>query len=290
MEERREILYWPLAHPPLGAGLWLRALGTLQAHDALRTEWITRFFSLHLVIAGRGVLETESQSSEVRQGDMVCYWPGIKIILRPDENDPWVRHWIQLDGEGARKYAESLGFDPQHLVVRAHRFPRARQIFQRLLEQFRNHRPAQEPHVLALLFEFASACAPPGRDVVLADPETAEDPGFIGRLLGAMQKTGIANPGIAQAARMLGMSRTTLYRECMRQTQMSPSRYLDEMRLSQAREMLLRSREKIASIAHALEFHDDKYFLRWFRKQMGMTPTQYREQAKGAGSLEPPTE
>ena len=283
-----EIYFWPLKRPPLGAGIWLRALGTLQASDALRGEWISRFYSIHLVITGHGVLEREFQSHEIRQGDLVCYWPGVKIVLHPDAGDPWVRHWIQLDGEGAREYAESLGFGARHPVVHAHHFARARQIFQKLLEQFRTHRTSQEPHVLALLFEFASACGSPKEGAPMTDPVKPEDPGFVGRLFAAMEKTGVSHPGIAEAARMLGMSRTTLYRECIRQVRMSPSRYLDEMRLSQARELLLRSREKIASIARALEFHDDKYFLRWFRKQTGVTPTQYRTQALGPDLPERP--
>lgn len=58
----------------------------------------------------------------------------------------------------------------------------------------------------------------------------------------------------------------------------TPNDYLQDLRLTFARELLAqkeRSRLSIADIAHMCGFHDEKYFSRVFRKGTGETPLQY---------------
>ncbi|MBD0380879.1 response regulator [Paenibacillus sedimenti] len=52
--------------------------------------------------------------------------------------------------------------------------------------------------------------------------------------------------------------------------------YLHKIRIDRARELLHNRSLKISDIAHDVGYNDEKYFFQVFKKYVGMTPTQYR--------------
>lgn len=66
--------------------------------------------------------------------------------------------------------------------------------------------------------------------------------------------------------------------------------YLTQRRLEYALHLLLTSDLPVAQVAEACGFGDASYFGKRFRKQMGLTPSQYRHRIPPPGSLSPPTE
>ena len=58
-------------------------------------------------------------------------------------------------------------------------------------------------------------------------------------------------------------------------TDKTPIEYLTEIRLNQAKELLLQTEETIESIAHQVGFNDHYYFVRRFRQKTGLPPREY---------------
>lgn len=52
--------------------------------------------------------------------------------------------------------------------------------------------------------------------------------------------------------------------------------YLTKIRCKKARELLLETDWKLFKVANKVGFHDDKYFIKVFEKQFGISPNQYR--------------
>ncbi|GAA5316362.1 MAG: hypothetical protein AseanaTS_15660 [Candidatus Pelagadaptatus aseana] len=50
--------------------------------------------------------------------------------------------------------------------------------------------------------------------------------------------------------------------------------------IDRAKNLLLGSNDSVATVAYALGFEYPQYFSRLFRNKVGMTPTEYRNQAK----------
>lgn len=59
---------------------------------------------------------------------------------------------------------------------------------------------------------------------------------------------------------------------------MTASRLILQKKLDIACGLLLKSNLPLKLIADQAYFNDEKYFLRCFKKQLGQTPTQYRQQ------------
>ena len=52
--------------------------------------------------------------------------------------------------------------------------------------------------------------------------------------------------------------------------------YISDIRIRQAKKMLLQTKQKIQDIAYAVGISDQRYFSSIFRKRTGMTPSEYR--------------
>ena len=53
--------------------------------------------------------------------------------------------------------------------------------------------------------------------------------------------------------------------------------YINLMKISKAKDLLTRSSQSIQYIADKVGIHDEKYFMRLFKKYESMTPTEYRK-------------
>ncbi|MDD6563503.1 MAG: AraC family transcriptional regulator [Clostridiales bacterium] len=60
----------------------------------------------------------------------------------------------------------------------------------------------------------------------------------------------------------------------------SPKKYISEQKIKTIKEMLLNSNDNISTIASKTGFYDANYFTRFFKKETGNTPSQYRKSHK----------
>ncbi len=81
---------------------------------------------------------------------------------------------------------------------------------------------------------------------------------------------------ISLLAKEFAMSESTLLRQLKRLTGLSPSKYLQEMRLDMARQMLEnRSYKSISTIATKVGYSDSRSFSRSFKNRFGKLPSKY---------------
>ena len=81
---------------------------------------------------------------------------------------------------------------------------------------------------------------------------------------------------IDDMADAVGMSRTVFYNKVKELVGLSPSDFLRQVRMQRAEQLVAKSRMTISEIAYAVGFTDPKYFAKCFKKQTGMTPTEFR--------------
>jgi len=82
-----------------------------------------------------------------------------------------------------------------------------------------------------------------------------------------------------EVAEAVGVSENHLTRIFGRELGLSPWDYLNRYRVKQAGELLLRTSDSITSVALQVGFDDPAYFSRVFRKQVGVSPSAFRQQA-----------
>lgn len=74
------------------------------------------------------------------------------------------------------------------------------------------------------------------------------------------------------------MSKATFYRLFKRELGISPNDYILTEKINKAKELLMHPTTKIAAISYELGFSDANYFIRTFKKMVGITPGAYQLQ------------
>ncbi len=92
------------------------------------------------------------------------------------------------------------------------------------------------------------------------------------------QHIGDENLKIEDMADAVNMSRTTFYERLKSLVGTSPSDFLRHLRMQRAQDLMALSTLNVSQVAYSVGFTDPKYFTRCFRKAVGMSPTEYREQ------------
>lgn len=78
----------------------------------------------------------------------------------------------------------------------------------------------------------------------------------------------------------LGMSHTPFYKKIKQLTNQTPNDFLKNIRLEQAKKLLLDSNLNISEIAYLTGFNSPKYFRECFKKHYGESPTEFLEHKK----------
>ena len=77
-------------------------------------------------------------------------------------------------------------------------------------------------------------------------------------------------------ARLSGLAERSFKRRFQQATGMSPLEYVHTLRLEEAKQMLEAGNDSIEAIANAIGYEDAGFFSRLFRRQVHLTPAQYR--------------
>jgi len=82
---------------------------------------------------------------------------------------------------------------------------------------------------------------------------------------------------MSEMASLAGMSSSHFNRRFVEVLGMSPTRFLQALRLEKARQLLATTKDSIGDIAIETGFYDQSHFTRHFRAFMGMTPKDFRK-------------
>lgn len=81
---------------------------------------------------------------------------------------------------------------------------------------------------------------------------------------------------LAELARAVNLSPSHLYHLFKAETGMAPTRYMKVLRMNKAKELLETTFMSVKEIMTLIGAHDGSHFVRDFKRQYKVTPTQYR--------------
>ena len=82
---------------------------------------------------------------------------------------------------------------------------------------------------------------------------------------------------LEQLADEMGLSPAYISKLFKKELDVTFTQYLNHVRLEQAKKLLSGTNDTIAQIADAVGYQDEKYFMRLFKKETGLTTTEYRQ-------------
>lgn len=231
------------------------------------------FYVIHYVMSGKGTFNGKSVSAG--QG---FYLPlGADRNYFPDSEDPWSYLWFDFDGSCCEKFLSSLGFFDEACVFDIPKFHELKSFVTQLNDQFPfsgdSSRRAFISQCLAKshfykVMSFHEPNYNSSADIIPDYVLAAEN--FITDNLGE-------NIKISDVARHINISPKYLYRLFVEYFNISPKQYIINARVAHSIELLSNPALSVSRVAYMCGFSDSMHFSAFFKKNVGISPTQFRK-------------
>lgn len=233
-------------------------------------------FTLVYITRGSGKLESHSGGTHtINAGDLFILYPGEWHRFQPAPDTGWDEHWVEFDGEHARRIMSDPAFSPKHPVHSIGADEQILRLFIEISEATQTQGPGfeqiiatQTSQIVARLLAHLQYDSPEARDMealvrraclhILQNAEQTIDP--------------------QQLSCELGISYSAFRSHFKQITGLPPGQYQIHIRLNKARRLLRNSTLSIQEIAEQLGFESIYYFSRLFKKKTGCSPLAYRKQ------------
>jgi len=229
------------------------------------------------VLAGRGWVVADGVRHDAVAGELFCLMKGRPHEYASDAIDPWEVVWVHFDGRLAPAFIEAIQhFGDTRIALGHDPFLRGR-----WLELIVNH-AACGPHfqTVANTGLYALLGLTIHQLQVRQSARSSTDTPFDVHHLQAWIQHHLAEPiSVADLARQANLSPSHFTRQFRKLFKASPTQYVMQIRVAQARELLTQTPMPLKQIAAAVGCHDRYYFSRMFKKITGQSPAAYRSEA-----------
>jgi AraC-like DNA-binding protein len=237
-------------------------------------------YGMVYILGGSGVYaDANTPPTPVEKGDLVIFFPGRPHQCGTLADAFWDELWFEFEGPAFDIMRRTGLLDTQRPVHRTqnhdHWFRRFFQITPPVY--LREKTPSQ-----VVVSRFISVLTE-----ILADSESGDDPPGSGPewLNAACELLGTHDngPGLqpAAVARKLGFSYETFRKKFRQDIGFSPGQFHLDSRIDRAAALLHQGLHTVKEIAAQLEFCDQFYFSRCFKRRFGQSPRAFQQRVRG---------
>lgn len=235
-------------------------------------------YQLLYITKGQGRFISRSTNMlKVKEGDMFLLFPGEWHNYRPDEETGWNEYWIGFNGRIMDEWIRNGFFQKDNPVLNIGLNEEIIALYKRAImiadAQEANYQQALAGIVCNLLS--MAIYLSRNRDFKRSDISSIINSAKIT----VQENINTIRPEDLAEATCMSYSR---FRKIFKEyTGFSPLQYIQEVRVTMAKEMLTNTSKSIKEIAFELGYENKDYFFTVFKKLSGMTPVAYRRHTRG---------
>lgn len=228
-------------------------------------------YILHYIISGKGWYEVNSKKYFIQKGDAFAIYPDDLVTYYTDKNDPWEFCWFIFDGSIARKCYDAAGISHERLVIHGVDVAFFDCVINCLEYCESNKGICSQLKLASYIIE----CLTYLEQLNTAMPPYSITKKYADTAIAYIEQYYSQGIGVEDIANQLGLERTYFYRIFIKETGVSPSRYLINFRIKKAKKLILNGMG-FKAVANAVGIKDVYYFSKLFKKSEGITPTEYK--------------
>jgi AraC-like DNA-binding protein len=232
-------------------------------------------YQLLYITDGNGVFTfgNSKQSCFITEGKMFFLMPGVWHTYKPLENSGWNEYWIGFKGKIIQNIVDEGFFINRAPVFNIGLNERIIDLYLKAIEIANEERAGFQQalsgivmHILGLMYY---------RDKT-RDFEDVELINKINKAKVIMRESVYRNLTAEDISKQLNISYSGFRRAFKEFTGSSPSRYMLELKLNEAKLLLSTTNQPVKEISYVLNFENPDYFPIFFKKRTGITPVEYR--------------
>lgn len=237
-------------------------------------------YCIHHILSGSGMFTTGKTTLHLNAGDSFILFPGVELQYQADKDEPWEYCWAGFMGADASSIIRNTGFSKETPYILKGTIPEGK-IAQGLEKIYAVKGNTYESAVamtgalyslLALFMHYSNE----------PDSQTDSHIIYVEKAI-AYIETNYSYPiTVEDIAGYTGISRSHLFRSFQSYMRKSPKDYLTAYRIRQACRLLRETDLSVSAIAYSVGFENNLYFSKAFRKQKGISPSEYRKKKQTA--------
>lgn len=236
---------------------------------------IRNHYILHYIKSGSGIFVCNSQKFLLSAGQCFLVIPNTVCAYYPDKNDPWEYCWIDFSGYEAKTIAENCSFSVSHPITDTP--DKALSEYFEASEKYYNSPTASNSYFnfscFYAIFGYLSKKYPV-KEKKSADSLLENVKAYIETRYSSVSLN------VETLSRIFSVNRSSLYRCFVKHLKTTPNRYIIKTRMEQAKELLKGTDLSIKSVAQSVGYTDQFWFSKLFKKEIGLSPSEYREKYK----------
>lgn len=232
---------------------------------------IRPYYLFHFILNGCGKYYVNNKIYSLKKGQGFLILPGDTTFYKADKKDPWEYCWIGFDGYEIDTILKHCGLDSGNLIFTDHSKGKLADSLMELVYIVENAN-ANEYTILGQLYlSFGHMNNKENHS------KNIYEESHLNKALNYIHNNYTSNIQVSDVADYVGIDRTYLYKVFKSTKNTSPSQYLIIYRLNIAKRLLVNTDYSVTEILYSCGFKDGPSFHKHFRKQLNMTPLEYRE-------------
>lgn len=231
------------------------------------------FYVIHYVLSGKGFLN----GKPVRKGQGFYLPKDSERVYYSDPDDNWSYFWMAFDGSYIDNILSTIGIPNESSIFDMPSFPE----FETFIRQLDNQYPIQESEVQKIYISQNLAKSYFYKVLSLHEQDYVPITNIVSSHALMAEKYILENYDkniqISDIAHKLNINSKYLYELFSTYFNTSPKQYLNSVRITQAVELVTNSNLSIAQIAVKCGYSDYMQFSRFFKKNVGLSPTAFRK-------------
>ena len=224
---------------------------------------------------GSGIFNSDTTKKvNITKGQVIILFPGQWHTYSPKKDTGWNEYYIGFEGKIIDEIAANGFISPTNQVQDVGINEDLVNLFSTAIKIAKEDKTAAQQNLAGIVFNILGAILSLAQNRNFESKESAQK---IERAKVIMLENIHKNLDIKGIAKNLGISYSLFRKEFKEYTGYAPSQYFQELKLRNAKEFLTESNLPIKEISYKLNFSSYEYFLSFFKKRVGFTPTEYRD-------------
>ena len=234
---------------------------------------VRNHYLLHFILSGKGIYKSNNKTYEINQGEAFLIFPDTTSFYRSDTKNPWQYMWIAFDGIRAKQYIKQAGFSAENPYITLKNPKIVTDALKLLIEETKKENTCELSLIGYTYLFFSALCN--DNDNKYTDDSTPVHT-YIDKATKYIDRYLWRKITVNELAKHIGLDRSYFSVIFKEEMNIAPGEYITRTKLEYACRLLKTTTLSIAEIS-SLSGHTDQFsFSRLFRKKIGCTPTQYR--------------
>lgn len=248
-------------------------------------------YLIHFIQSGKGKLYLHNMVYEVQAGNCFLICPNQIAYYQADTDDPWEYYWLGISGVKAESILQSIGFKYNRVIL-PFRNPTICPNIKELTEIGIRYESDELTvylkmgslirKILYCLLDdnrakYEAGYERPAKDSikVMGSGKYADE--YVNIVAQIIQTSYSENIRVENIAEKLNINRSYLSATFKKNTGLAIKEFLTNYRIEQSCLLLRDKRKSVAEVSNAVGYEDPLYFSRLFKKQLGCSPSEYRD-------------